>query len=368
MIRLAFLLVTLLGGLIAFGAFYLVRGDGSTPMPTETPQAETPAIELEPEAEVELERIFFLQGIDLNSGVIALVLTDALTGQGDVVVTDQTAISAAQTSAYVTVSTEEGGTVELMISGAPPQPAFANIYRNDALIATLTCTTTLCGGFAPQNVNLGDLIDVAQPLAKAQSYFQAYDEYLVSFEAINATTDYMFLDQRPDGPFPLEKQIARMELALPTLVTRADATFDPNVASALARTIVEPVLPEGAQISGVVFTTAGEGLVADGDSGTPVLAGGAPIPFPYVKFTSVTVHIEGTATLSETALDGLTDQPLQRTDYQDEFATFVTDRLQSNCADCFTVKMNGDFYDEATIITSEPESYHLDYYDLREAP
>jgi len=157
-------------------------------------------------------------------------------------------------------------------------------------------------------------------------------------------------------------------LALPPLISPADTTFDANVASALARTIVEPLLPESAQISEVVFTAAGEGFVADGDSGTPVLAGGVPIPFPAVKFTSATVFIEGAATLSDAALDSLSGQPLQRTDYQGAFETFVAQRLQSNCADCFTVKMNGDFFVEATIIASEPESYRLDYYDLREAP
>ena len=368
MIRIAFLLVTLLGGLIAFGAFYLVRGDDSTPAPTEVAQTEAPQVAPEPEAEAAPDPLFFLQGIDLGDGNVTLVLNDELTNQGRLVVTDRSALAAAQATAFVTVSTEEGGTVELIEAGAPPQYAFAKIYRDDILVATLTCTTTLCGGFTPEHMDISTLLDVAQPLTSAQSSFDAYDDYLASFEAVNATTHYMFLDLRPADPFPLEKQTARMELALPTLVTPANAAFDPNVASALARTIVEPLLPDGAQISEVVFTATGEGLVADGDSGTPVLAGGAPIPFPAVKFTDVTVSIQGVSTLSSAALDSLSGQPLQRTDYQDAFETFVTQRLQSSCADCFTVKMNGDFYDDATIIASEPESYQLDYYDLREAP
>lgn len=368
MIRLAFLLVTLVGGLIAFGAFYLVRGDGKAPVETEVAQAEAPQIEPEPEDEATAEPFYFLQGIDFESGTVTLVLNDALTNQGPLVVMDQSALAAAQDLAFVNGTTDDGGAVELLATTEPFQNAFATIYRKDTLIATLTCTTAPCGRFAADTIDLGPLTDMAQPLTRAQSYFDSYDEYLVSFEAINATTDYMFLDLRPEGPFPAEPQIARMELALPTLISAAGSTFDPNVASALARTIVEPLLPDGAQISEVVFVTTGQGLVADGDRGTPVLAGGAPIPFPDVQFTSATVHIEGAATLSNAALDDLSGQPLQRTDYQDAFEAFVSERLQSSCADCFNVKMNGDFFDDATIIASEPESYRLDYYDLREAP
>ena len=368
MIRLAFILVTLLGGLIAFGAFYLVRGDGSTQAAVEITQPEAPREEAATVAEVASEKIFFLQGIALETGDVSLVLYDQLTGQGDLVVTDQEALAAAKATAFVTASTDDGGTVELITAGAPPQYAFAKIYSDDSWIATLTCTTSQCGNFAPHNVDLSSLIDAAQPLATAQSYFDTYDEYLASFDAINATTEYMFLGTRPDGPFPIEQQVARMELALPTIISPADMTFDPDVTSAIARTIVEPLLPDGAQISEIVFTNAGEGFAADRDSGTPVLAGGAPIIFPVVKFTGVTVAVEGTASLNAAALNSLSEQPLQRADYQDAFDEFVSQRLLSSCADCFTLKMNGDYYDEATIIASESENYHLDYYDLREAP
>ncbi|MEN8918462.1 MAG: hypothetical protein ABF254_07685, partial [Octadecabacter sp.] len=358
----------LLGGLIAFGAFYLVRGDGSSPEPAEIAQPETPQIEAAPVEETAPERLYFLQGVDLESGNITLIMNGELTGQKAMVVTDQAALAAAQNAAFVNAATTDGGTVALMTSGVPPQHAFATLYRDDALIAALTCTTTPCGGYASQDMNITSLLAVAQPLVGIQDAFDSHGEYLATIEAIAQNSNYMFLDLRPNDPFPLEPQSARMELALPTLISLADTTFDTNVASALARTIVEPLLPDGAQISEVVFTTTGEGLVADGDSGTPVLAGGAPIPFPDVKFTSVTVHVEGTATLSDAALDSLSEQPLQRTDYQDAFETFVTERLQSGCADCFSVKMRGDFYDEATVIVSAPENYRLDYYDLREAP
>lgn len=371
MIRLAFLLVTLLGGLIAFGAFYLVRGDGSAPAPTETVQPEAVQPETPPAPVVVEEApdpLYFLQGIDLSSGVITLVLNPELTGDGAQVVVDQTALVASQDVVFVNETTANGGMVAMTASNTPPQSAFALIYRDDALISALTCTTAPCGEYAAQDIDLTPLIAAAQPLVAIEDSFDHHDDYLATIDAIAYDPNYMLLDGRPDGVFPSPKQTPQMQLALPTLVFPADTSLDPNVTSALARSIVEPLLPEGATISDVVFTPADYGIAVDGDRGTPVLAGGAPIAFPAVKFMGATVHINGIATLDDSALASLSDQALQRTNYQDAFETFVRDRLQSDCVDCFSIKMNGDFYDDATVIQSTPENYRLDYYDLREAP
>jgi len=371
MIRFAFIGVILIGALIAFGVFSLVRniGTGDPQHPVVAPLVE---VEDTPTPDATSETLlYFLQDIDLTDGQITLVLRDALTGQGDMFVRDQAAINAAQDVAYVNTATSAGdvlGMVTMAMMGVSPQDTVAQIYRGDTLVSAVVCTSTTCGSLAAdRDVNLGPLMDAAHPLISEQAYLDNYEDYLSNLEAVNREGDYMFLDLRPTQS-PVERQTARMELYLPTLVHPAGAIVDPNVTSALVRSILNPLLPEGASINGVTFQGTGRGLVADMDSGTPTLAGGAPIPFPDVEFTNVKISIEGASTLSEGDLRKLTEQPLQRTDYTDAFTAFVRDRLQSTCADCFMVKMNGDLYDEATITTSEPEGYRFDYYDLRDTP
>lgn len=372
MIRLAFFGVILIGGLIAFGAFFLVRGGGASDVDMPV-SVSAPEIEIAPApADPSETLLYFLKDVDLTQGPITLVLRDALTGRGDVFVRDQQTLIAAQDVAYVNTTSNSGdvlGMVTMAMMGVSPQDTVARIYQGDALVAAVICTSTTCGNLAAErDVDLGPLLDSAQPLVGEQAYFDNYEDYLVNIEAINREADFMFLDLRPAQSFPLDRQTARMELFLPTLVHPAGANVDPNVTSALARSVVNPLLSDGASINGVTFQGTGVGVVADMDSGTPTLAGGAPIPFPAVEFTNIRISIDGMSTLSEDALNTLTAQPLQQTDYDDAFEEFVRGRLQSTCTDCFFVKMNGERYDEATITQSEPEGYRLDYYDLRDTP
>lgn len=370
MIRLAFLGVFLLAGLLAFGAFFLARGsvnddvvaiEASVPPVVETPQEE----------DVDT-RLYFLRDLDLLAGPLTVVLRDAITGNGDMVVRDKTAILTAKPTAYINTAPTGGevaGLVVLAMMGVPPENTVIEIFRGDTLIAAVQCASTTCGDFASDmDIDLGPLLTAAQPLIREQSFADNYDDYLTDLSAINQSPDYMFLDLRPENAAPQTRQIARMELYLPTLVTPAGDTVDANVLSALARSVVDPVLPDGASINGVTFSSSGQGIVADMDSGTPSLAGGAEILFPDVEFTNIRISIEGASALSDAALQTLTDQPLAQTDYTDSFAAFVRDRLQSSCEDCFRVKMRGDHYDAATVTLSEPEGYRLDYYDLRDPP
>lgn len=369
MIRLAFVAVVALAGLLAVGGFFLVRGGESTPTGIEVEQAQ---VATPPAAAVEPERLYFLRDIDLTQGPITIVLRDPITGQGDLVVRDGAALLAAQDSAYVNTSTNGGavvGMVVLAMMGLNPKETVVQIYRDDTLINSVGCQSMACGSLAAErDVNLGALLEVAQPLVAAQAYHDTYEDYLASIDTITWSPDYMFLDLRPSGEFPLQRQTARMELAMPTLILPAGTYVNPNDISDRIRAELPPLLAEGARIDGVRLSNRGAGVVVDRDRGSAVLVGGQPIPFPEVDFHTITVPIDGASTLDARVLDQLATPLLARTDYADAFAEFVTTRLQNSCSDCFDVKMNGDFHDVATIISSNPEGYRLDYYDLRDAP
>lgn len=373
MIRLAFLAVLAIGGLIAFGAFFLARGAGGNDVPVAQTVSEqdTPVVTTAPEAPDQTP-LYFLTDVDLTQGTITVVLRDAVTDQGDLVVTDRDAIIAAQDTAFFNTTPSGGevaGMVLMAMMGVPPETSVVQIYRDDALIAAVDCTSTTCGDMStPPDMDLGPLLAASKPLVRAQSFADNYDDYLADLAAINGSPDYMFLDLQGDNATPQDRQTAKIELYLPTLVTPAGASVDPSITSALVRSVLEPSLPDGATVSGVTFEGTGKGLVADMDSGTPILAGGAQIPFPDVEFTNLRISIDGTAALSETVLQSLADQMPTPTDYSDSFAAFVRDRLQNPCGDCFRVKVNGDHYTQTTVTLSEPEAYRLDYYDLRDPP
>jgi hypothetical protein len=370
MIRLAFFGVFAIAGLLAFGAFFLARGTGSNGAQAIAP---APTLQSVPEVEpVPDVLMYFLSDVDTASGTITIVLRDQLTGQGDMVVRDQAAIKAARTVAYINTTPSGGevlGMVAMAMMGASPKETVLQIYRDDVLISAVECTSTTCGRFASdRDADLGPLLGAAQPLILEQSFAENYDDYLADLDAVTQSPDYMFLDLRPENAAPQVRQTARMDLFLPTLSVSAGTSIDPSVTSALARSIVNPLLPEGANINGVTFMGTGAGIVTDMDSGTQILAGGAQIAFPAVEFTNVKVSIEGTSDFDDAALQTLTEQPLSQFDYAQPFADFVRDRLQSDCADCFAVKVNGDHYTMATVTVSEPEGYRLDYYDLRDPP
>ncbi len=371
MIRLATVLVLFLAAFLAVGAFFLGRGDGRGPE-TAPIAATPPPAEPETIPEPEPERVFFLRDIDLGQGPVAVILRDAITDSGDLVVIDQAAIQAAQDVVFVDETVSGGdviGMIALAVLGVETNETAVNIYQNDVLIAELACLSTSCGSFAKnRDLDLAGLLEAAQPLIAAQTYHESYDDYLATIETIRASADYMFLDGRSDGTFPLDRQIARMDIALPTLIVPAGTSINPDEIVEQIAADIEPMLPDGARMDGVRLSARGAGIVVDRDRGTPVLAGGARILFPEVEFHTVTVPIQGASHLDQSHLDRLTARALYRTDYSDAFATFVRDRLQNTCIDCFDVQMNGDFYDAATIISSTPEGYVLDYYDLREAP
>jgi hypothetical protein len=125
MIRLAFLGVLLLGGLIALGGFFLVRG--SETMLTDAPQQEQTA-PIQPDPVVaEAEKLYFLQGIDLDQGTIALVLFNL--GPDPLFVRDIDVIKAAQDSAYVTMTGTDGQTLGRFTLANATAPTEDNIVQ-----------------------------------------------------------------------------------------------------------------------------------------------------------------------------------------------------------------------------------------------
>jgi len=368
MIRMAFIFVLLLGGMIALGGFFLVRG--SEILLVDAPQQEQTAPTQPAPIVTEAEKLYFLQGIDLDQGDVALVLFNL--GPAPLIVRDIDVIKVAQDSAYVTMTGTEGQTLGQFTPAtetAPNEDNIAQIYRDDRLVGTASCATSACGSFADTpDINYADLRTASAPIQRIEDRFDTHADYLSTIDAIAADRDFMLLHARPQTNFPQPRDTASMQISFPTVIAPTSAPLDAVAHELLVSFALTSVLPDGASLRDVTITDLGNGVVGDGDSRTPVLAGGAPISYPDVRYYSVTAWVDGVADLDQSALNTLTNQTLDQFDFAADFAIFALERLQSNCADCFWILIEGGSSPRARVIQSQPESYALEYFDLRDTP
>ena len=379
MIRLAFLGVFLIGGLIAFGAFYLVRGSESdipeapveqVDAQTETPTTPVPEATPDVEEPPKVEAYYFLRELDLGDGEISLTFFSAA-GE-TLLVRDADAIYAARDTAFSDAAAIElvpAGTLPEITFGISPRAVVGMIFSDGALLYLLKCIERFCS--VPEKgpvVEYAGLLDGAVPIQRVEDNFDSYDDYLATIEAINTDPNYMLLNMRPYFEFPQPKGTSTMEIALPTVIVSNTGGFDSTAHEILVATALSSVLPEGATTRNVTITNLGAGLVGDRDNNAPVLAGGAPMRYPDVSYFSVSALIDGAAALDQSALDTLAQQTTDQYNFETEFGNFVRDRMQSNCVDCFLILVEGGVHDDARIPQTAPETYELVYYDLRDTP
>lgn len=367
MIRTAFVTLLALAGLLAFAAFYLVRETGDAAA-TNTPAAQTPPPETPPS-----DPLYYLSDIDLSSGEIALVFFDESTAEAIGILRDAEILAAAKFEASLPqVSTDDfrGSGFRLLPTAAALVDTYAQIYRDDLLIASIECQGDACYWFdGGPDVNDQNLRAAAQPLSRVDDSFYAHDDYLATIDAITRDPDYMFLHgRRRSEAFPVDRIVATLRLGLPTVITPASAPLDTAAHDALVRAALAEVLPDDATVTAVTITNLGTGVVRDTDSGSPVLAGGAPIPYPDAHFYSVIADIEGFSYLDPTASDQLINQTLRQFDYSADLAAFTRDTLQSTCTDCFDILVEGATGNWVRMIDITPEVYGLTYFDLRDTP
>lgn len=371
MIRLAFLAVIGLAGLLAFGAFYVAKGSEGQPteITTGTPDGPSPAAEAP--ATPEVEKLFFLRGIDFDMGEITLVLFQDETDQDRLIIRDQMALRDAQDSAYVNTTTptgEEAGALLLAMVAAPTEETIAQIFRDDVLIASVTCANTSCGIFADSpDIDYANLPEFVVPYQAISDEFDSYDDYLATIEAITTDANYMLLDQRPLVDFPLPRRAGHLIVELPNVIS-GDASFNPALHEALVETAIIPLLPDGAELVWVQITQQGPAILADKDNNQPVLVGGAPVAFPNTLFYTVRARIDGVTTLPTDVYSALTQATMRQSDIQTGFPDFVTSTLQTGCVDCYFLKVEGGYSSESRAFDWRNEAYYLNYYDLREAP
>ncbi|MBT8412360.1 MAG: hypothetical protein KJP02_11265, partial [Octadecabacter sp.] len=152
MIKTAYLAVLLTAGLLAFGLFALVRGTGgdmdgdtvSVPADTATPAPQAAVPVAEPQTFHFLAELS-QSGITLDDGLFTLALFGASADGAQLVVRDAAALAAAQADAVVTYT---AGSLSLSQpppqQGAPAKSTFAQAYRDDRLVATVTCPDIPC--------------------------------------------------------------------------------------------------------------------------------------------------------------------------------------------------------------------------------
>ncbi|AKS45573.1 hypothetical protein SAMN05444287_0669 [Octadecabacter temperatus] len=376
MIRLAFLLVTLVGGLIAFGAFYLVRGSGTqttgtTAAVAEQPiEAPTPAPEPEPDTSA---RLYFLADQYLDTGEIALVLDRAGPNGTSVVITDPAAIKNAQDLAFVNTETTGGevaGAIVLGAMGVPLEQRIAALFRDDELVLEVTCGSTTCGDFASaEDADFAGLLDAAEPLVPIEEYYDTYATYLEALAFIANEPDYALLGLKAnrDQAHPVPQAIPEAIVTLPTIHQSTSQPLDTETHAALLSALVQGALPEGVTISSINIEDHGAAILVDADNGLPATRAGAEIPFPDVLFYTPHINLTGASSLPDDLLETLTSETLSRVEWDDASKAFIQD-LGLTCTDCYNFQIKGDVYDEATVIHSVPERYDLTFYDLRDAP
>lgn len=370
MIRLAFVAVLALAGLLAIGAFFLVRGtEGDVPQITITaPDVPTPQAPATPQ----MDKLYYLRDIAFDQGEVTVVLFGAGPDDGKVIVRDQAALLAAKDDVYVNAETTGGqaaGSFVLALMGASPSETLVQIYRDDALIGAVNCTNTACGSFADNpDINHGDLRDHALPYRLINDTFDDHPTYLDTITAVAEDPDFMLLDRRPREGFPAPARTPYVVVELPTVIEPADIVFNTTAHETRVRDAITAMLPDGATLVSINITDMGRAVLADKDNNQPVTAGGQPIPFTGAQFFTVRARIDGVIGLSTENYDTLTQATMRDFDMDDLFAAFVTERLQTSCVDCYFLKVDGDFTGTARTYDWRGETYSLDYYDLREAP
>ena len=368
MIRLAFFVVVLVAGILAFGAFSLVRSFGTPQMPQASAPVETP-VPVENTTQAEDARHYFLVDQDLSDGDVALVLYRAGNDGETVVVTDIDALRAAQDLAYVNTRTT-GAELVLGIMGVPPKQRIAALFRNDEMVLEVRCGSTTCGDFAsPDDIEFAGLLGAALPLIPLQETHDTYDGYLDTLTFIQQNSGFALLGRAPgrDETHPVAQQIASGIVALPTIYRSADQPLDVQTHTALLRALIEDAMPDGVTLGALTIHTHDPAIVVDADNRRPATRAGAEIPFPDIAFYTPQFEINGAATLPEDLLESLTENTLLRVDWDDVADRFIQG-IGFECADCYDVQIKGDSYNRATVIHSVPERYIIDFYDLRDTP
>lgn len=376
MIKTAYLAVLLIAGLLAFGLFALVRGTGGDAGGiagvANGPTAPAPVTLSETaKADDVSQKFYFLQEL-AQSGLLpddpatALILFGASADGVPLVLRDAAALMAAQTSAVVTYSS---GSMTVTQAPAPAASIFAQIFRDDRFIASITCPGTTCADLlASGGVDYAGLLQTAIPAQRVQDSFDTHEAYLATIEAIAADPDFMLLDARPASGFPSPRMVPSLALALPTVVTSAQSPLDLTLHGTLVAEAARGALPEGAAITDVAVTPLPSALLGDSDNSKPLLLGGAPVAFDGAGFYAVDLTIEGIAALDAAALSTLTAATTLRYDYTADFDAFVAARVQTDCDDCLVAVLPDKYTAYATVTQSTAALYTLSYYDLREAP
>ena len=369
MIKTAYLAVLLMAGLLAFGLFALVRGTGGGTVTvageTGTPIPEAAAPVAEPQA------FYFLaelaqSGIVLDDGALALVLLGASADGAPLVVRDAAALAAAQPDAVVTYTS---GSLTLSQQPAPAASTFAQVYRDDRLVATVTCPDTLCADLVGSGaVDYAGLLQTAIPAQPVQDSFDSYDAYLSTIDAIATDPDFMLLDARPASGFPAPQMVPTLHLALPTVVTSAQAPLDVALHGTLVAEAARGALPDGVTITNVAVTPLPPALLGDRDNSQPLLANGVPVAFDGAGFYAVDLVVEGTAALEDATLNAISAATTLRYDFTADFDAFVAARVQTDCDDCVVAVLPDRYFAQTEITQNNPALYTLNYYDLREAP
>ncbi len=381
MIKTAYLAVLVLAGLLAFGLFSLVSNTGGRAPQEPAPASQTasqsaPQDETQEDgntgegAQQESERVFFLRDIDLDAGDITLLLFNAGEERTTVVVRDPEALRAAQDTAYINTHTTGGqalGSLALGLMGAPPVDTIAEIYRDDVLIGSVSCTNTACGQHAETpDIDYAGLLEAAQPAAVIEDTFDSYLSYLATIEEVTEYPDFMFLNLR--GNIPVDRKRSEVIIALPSVILPDTEPLDEDAHKSRIEIAMAGRLPEGATLTEITFEPLGAAVIGDIDNNEAVLVEGAPVPFPDMRFFAVHARIQGTASLPPAFYDAITPATTLRSEVDDAFAVFVTDRMQTTCVDCFFLKVEGPYADVAQPESATVEAYYLSYYDLREAP
>lgn len=375
MIRIASFLVFFIGAAFAFGAFYLARGsqhDAPRAAVSPEPAPEIAVEATDTPAPPEVESLHYLRDIDFELGDITVIYAGFGPNGDAVIVRDQSALQAAKEQVYVNspvAPTLDTGHLVYGAVGTLPDAPLIHIYRNDRLIAAISCINAACDRFAKDpNADHAGLLDFATPHQVFNDTFDDHETYLATILAISENPNFMLLDQRPSFDFPAPPISPTLTISLPTAVIQSIEGFDSAVFQALIRDAVSQQIPNGAQIENINMTELYPAYVADKDSGQFVTAGGQAIAFPDARFLPISVEISGIDRLSDAAYDAITAATLMEFDVDAQFSDFVTTRLQSSCVDCFFLKVNGPFYRSTRPTAQTIETYNLDYYDLREAP
>ncbi|WP_281967538.1 hypothetical protein [Roseovarius nanhaiticus] len=357
-------------------------------------EREAPPVTEISSGEADLDRIMLLGGVDLDANAqVALLLHEMATGEGLRIVTDRSALKAAQGKAYYT--DDPGAQTRLTLMsilflsppGTSPRVPMATLLVDGAEVAQYTCFSLHCSGEgqygAHHRRDLAGLIAASRPATSKHVFFDTADAAWAAHDALAARADVV-LAPRPEWPARgapyLDHRIYMRPgaMLMPVGDDGAPPRIDEAAFEARFRAAFLDTFPQGDasyRFGRMQFDYLSNALgwrVVTPD-GTPLTVGAEPVQLPGWGAAQPRVTLRATREMADRltaagALDALPEFGEEPPELAADIDALVARATGAPCPGCYRIEMDASA-GRTTLSGVEQVQLYLPYYLIEmEAP